>query len=237
MKYNTRFNPTANGPLHLGHLYLCLVNQAEAHRSGGKFILRFDDTQQGWNYILGPEKVSEYKRKMLDDLAYFGVVPDLVESQVELLPKVNDWLANIFHYRPAPEQWGPAPGAYLAGSKHHFYPYTDRLTSEKVLMDLFEGITYLVRGFDLITEDCLYAHYCAMFNIWKPITIYLPRLDCGKEICKTQGNYKLIDFIRCGYSPDELINNLAHDCLVQPGWYVYNVKSEPSLSAWANEAL
>lgn len=237
MKYNTRFCPTTNGPLHLGHLYLCLVNQAEAHRAGGKFVLRFDDTQRSWNFIYTPAQVNDIKRGMLDDLAYFGVVPDVVDSQADMMPKVEHWMEDYFQYHPRPEERGSPPGAFLAGCGHHFYPYTERLTCEKVIMDLFECITYLIRGMDLITEDCLYGHFCALFNIWHPITIYLPRLDCGREVSKSQGNFQLRDFIHRGVNPDELVNNLAHDCLTKPGWYVYNVQRDPQLSAWAREAL
>jgi len=174
---------------------------------------------------------------MLDDLAYFGIVPDKVESQVDMMPKVDHWLEGYFNYHPPQEDGGSSPGTYLAGCKHHFYPYTHRLTCEKVVMDLFEEITYLIRGFDLITEDNLYAHFCALFNIYKPITIYLPRLDCGKDVSKTGGRYKLQDFIKRGYDPDELLHHLSHDCLERPGWYVFNVKCAPSLSEWASEAL
>ena len=39
----TRWNPTINGALHVGHLYSMLVNERFAHEQGGKFCVRFDD--------------------------------------------------------------------------------------------------------------------------------------------------------------------------------------------------
>lgn len=109
-------------------------------------------------------------------------------------------------------------------------------------MDMIDGITYLIRGVDLITEDCLYSHFCATFHIRTPITDYLPRLDCGDgEISKTLGTYKLEDFRRVGYNPNQLIYNLADDCLygVYPNWEweFDQVRPAPKVGAWAKEAL
>ena len=39
----TRWNPTTNGNLHLGHAYSLIVNERFAHENGGKLIIRFDD--------------------------------------------------------------------------------------------------------------------------------------------------------------------------------------------------
>lgn len=40
----TRFAPNPNGPLHLGHVRAALLSHEYARRYGGKFILRFEDT-------------------------------------------------------------------------------------------------------------------------------------------------------------------------------------------------
>ena len=50
---NTRFNPTANGRLYLGHLYIILLNKQAVEDNGGKFICRFDDDQDYWIERLG----------------------------------------------------------------------------------------------------------------------------------------------------------------------------------------
>ena len=238
MIHNTRFNPTINGPLHLGHLYVLLINFFEARNSGGKFILRFDDTQLGWNYRLGPVKVANFKAGLVHDLDWLGIQPDLYESQAERMEEVERLMRDIFHYDPAPEQYAPDfSSATLAGCIHHFYPYTDRLTSEKVIFDMLDGITWLIRGMDLITEDCLYIHYCHKFNISIPRRDYVPRLYCGKDISKTAGQFKLEDYRRQGYSPDELLAQLALDCLDKPGWQFDHIKPVPTLGSWASEAL
>ena len=71
MKYNTRFNPTISGPLHIGHLYMALVNEAEAHRSGGKFIVRVDDTNRQWSHRLSWLEQSFYYQQYKNQLSQF----------------------------------------------------------------------------------------------------------------------------------------------------------------------
>jgi len=237
MKFNTRFNPTCNGPLHVGHLYTILVNWMEAKRSGGKFYLRFDDTQIGWNHQLGKAQVEQYKQLIKDDLAWLGINAEYI-SQAEIIPQVEDLLYNIFHYHPEPEHYFGEIGSELAGCPHHFYPYTDRLTSEKAIMDAMININWLIRGMDLITEDCLYLHFCYKFGIKPPVTSYVPRLlfeGGGGVVSKTTGGNKIYQFREAGMSPDDLIFHLADDCLVDinTGWKFTNIKREPTLSDWA----
>ena len=39
IKYNTRFAPSPNGYLHLGHAYSALISSELAKKTGGKFFL------------------------------------------------------------------------------------------------------------------------------------------------------------------------------------------------------
>jgi glutamyl/glutaminyl-tRNA synthetase len=74
---NTRFNPTANGNLHIGHLYLILLNYNHAKKTDGKFIVRFDDDQYYWVNNLGKEKVNQFCEEIKKDLAWIGIIPDV----------------------------------------------------------------------------------------------------------------------------------------------------------------
>ena len=46
MTTTTRFAPSPTGLLHLGNIRTALINWLYAKNSGGKFILRIDDTDQ-----------------------------------------------------------------------------------------------------------------------------------------------------------------------------------------------
>jgi len=64
-----RFAPSPTGPLHIGGVRTALYNYLFAHKHGGKFILRIEDTDQN-RYIEGAE---EYIRQSLD---WLGLTPD-----------------------------------------------------------------------------------------------------------------------------------------------------------------
>ena len=47
IKYNTRFAPSPNGYLHLGHAYSAMISSALARKSNGKFFIRIEDIDLG----------------------------------------------------------------------------------------------------------------------------------------------------------------------------------------------
>ena len=248
MKNNTRFLPTVNGPLHLGHLYTILVNRAEAQRSGGTFSWVFDNSQPEWNDTLGADKVAEYAGGMLDDLDWLGIKPDVIHYTSQLLPGVHNAIENRFHYH-IDEIMAYRGPAEVVGVNYPAYPYTEKLTVEKVVIDFSLGINWLIRGHELMTEDDLYRHYCHIFHLPMPRTSYIPRLGCdGETVSKTHGKYQIHEFREAGMSAHNLIVMLAHDVLVHPelGWIVEydedgetkdNIKHNPAIGAWADEVL
>ncbi len=64
-----RFAPSPTGNLHVGGLRTALYNYLLAHRHGGQFLLRIEDTDQS---RLVPDAV----QKFIDSLAWAGVSPD-----------------------------------------------------------------------------------------------------------------------------------------------------------------
>ena len=62
----TRFAPSPNGELHLGHAYSALFSEAWARRHGGRFLLRIED-------IDFTRTREEYVRGIFEDLAWLGL--------------------------------------------------------------------------------------------------------------------------------------------------------------------
>ncbi|MFT4054876.1 MAG: tRNA glutamyl-Q(34) synthetase GluQRS [Novosphingobium sp.] len=62
----TRFAPSPNGPLHLGHAYAAIVAHDTARARGGEFILRIED-------IDGERSRAEFVEEFLLDLAWLGL--------------------------------------------------------------------------------------------------------------------------------------------------------------------
>lgn len=240
IQQTTRLVPTVNGWLHLGHLMMALVNQTEARRSGGKFIVRFDDSQRAWNYMYTPAELETFKEGMKTDLGWCGINPDIWSSQSQLMPEVLQ-LAKFLHYDIPADTYGDLEPIEVVGYSMAFYPANERLTAEHVLMDHIEHINCVIRGFDLITETNAYKILANRLGLWRSRHVLLPRLDFpGDVVSKTQGNYKLKDYRAAGIDPvEDLIPRLALDCLVDSfaPWTVENIKPRPVLGKWAKEML
>jgi glutamyl-tRNA synthetase len=71
-----RFAPSPTGRIHIGNARTALFNWLFARRTGGKFVLRFDDTDL-------ERSKAEYADSIERDLAWLGVTPDLVRRQSE----------------------------------------------------------------------------------------------------------------------------------------------------------
>ncbi|WP_338242334.1 tRNA glutamyl-Q(34) synthetase GluQRS [Aurantiacibacter hainanensis] len=70
----TRFAPSPNGPLHLGHAYSAIVAHDLAMAADGRFLLRIEDIDGGRSR---PELADEFRR----DLEWLGLEWDEVPAQ------------------------------------------------------------------------------------------------------------------------------------------------------------
>ncbi len=70
----TRFAPSPNGPLHLGHAYSAIVAHDIAREAGGKFLLRVED-------IDGARSRTELVEEFRADLAWLGLECEEVSAQ------------------------------------------------------------------------------------------------------------------------------------------------------------
>ena len=71
-----RFAPSPTGLLHVGNARTAVVNWLFAHRTGGKFFLRIDDTDT-------ERSKPEYEAAIIEDLAWLGLSHDLFARQME----------------------------------------------------------------------------------------------------------------------------------------------------------
>ena len=75
---NTRFAPSPTGRLHVGNIRTALHNWMLARKSGGRFLLRIDDTDAA-------RSREEYVDAIRADLDWLGLAPDGEERQSERL--------------------------------------------------------------------------------------------------------------------------------------------------------
>ena len=71
-----RFAPSPTGLLHVGNARTAIINHLFAKKTGGKFLLRIDDTD-------AERSKPEYEAAILEDLAWLGVRHDLFARQSE----------------------------------------------------------------------------------------------------------------------------------------------------------
>ena len=72
--FTTRFAPSPNGSLHLGHAYSAIVAHDLAVEQGGRFLLRIED-------IDGERSRLEFTQEFRDDLAWLGLSWEEVPAQ------------------------------------------------------------------------------------------------------------------------------------------------------------
>ena len=86
----TRFAPSPNGSLHLGHAYSAIVAHDIAAKRGGRFLLRIEDIDGARSL---PEKVDEFRR----DLEWLGLEWDEVPAQSTRLAAYEEIVQYLLH--------------------------------------------------------------------------------------------------------------------------------------------
>src|ERR1700712_1949741 len=88
MTVTVRFAPSPTGLIHIGNARTALLNALFARRQGGRFILRFDDTD-------AERSRREYADAIEQDLAWLGVTPDLTVRQSDRLDVYAEAVATL----------------------------------------------------------------------------------------------------------------------------------------------
>lgn len=233
MKHNTRWNPTWNGPLHLGHIYSLLINEKFAHDSNGKFTVRFDDDSPP--VLVLKDRAKEIGKRQQEDIEWLDVQVDRWQWQTKLLPEVHTRL-EILHHKymiDALERTHNLPlTVRMMGTNWLPYPYVPQQTAERVIMDNMIETTHVIRGEEFLTEFALYHYYCEQFRISPPDFVFIPRLMSGDgDISKHCGGYTIAEFRAKGYKAQDIKDMLAEACLYWPanGWSFHNMKPNPRI--------
>ena len=79
----TRFAPSPTGHLHLGNMRSCFLNWAYSKKNNGKFILRYDDTDQ-------ERSKDEYVKSIASDLDWLKIKYDETFYQSKRIKRYNE---------------------------------------------------------------------------------------------------------------------------------------------------
>ena len=134
IKIHTRFPPEPNGYLHIGSAKAILINYETAKKYGGKFNLRYDDTNPA-------KEDMEYVESIYNDLCWLGATPDggifygsdyfdkCYEFAVKLIKDGKAYVCDL-----SAEQMKEYRGTLTEAGKDS--PYRNRSVEEN--LDLFE---------------------------------------------------------------------------------------------------
>ena len=201
---HTRFPPEPNGYLHIGHAKAILVNYGLAKEYGGKFNLRFDDTNP-------TKEKSEFVESIKEDVAWLGAdwedrlffassyFDQMYEAAVKLIKKgkavVCDLTADeIREYR----------GTFDTPGKNS--PYRDRSVEEN--LELFENMK---NGLYADGEKVLRAKIdmaSPNINMRDPViyrVAHMSHHNTGDKWCI----YPMYDF---AHPIEDAIENVTHSC-------------------------
>jgi glutamyl/glutaminyl-tRNA synthetase len=226
MRVVTRFCPTANGSLHVGHAYTALVNYNYAREHNGTFILRFDDSSPTVRLLeqSAREKIIEGQ---LRDLKWLGIRPDVTYLESDYRDKVQDPLDAP---EEDPESVLPLY-ARMAGTGWLPIPWIPAQTWIRVKLDYMDGVTHVIRGEEWATEFGIYAYFCWMQKLPIPRFMFLPRITShgGNDISKTAGGFKISDLRASGWTRKKFIFAMEKSVLSWPpnGWELWNLKPNP----------
>lgn len=78
-EFVSRFPPEPNGFMHIGHAKAAIIGYEYAKKYGGKFIVRFDDTNPA-------AESKEYYVAFLESLSWLGIIADKVKNASDDIP-------------------------------------------------------------------------------------------------------------------------------------------------------
>ncbi|MBQ4258748.1 MAG: glutamine--tRNA ligase/YqeY domain fusion protein [Lachnospiraceae bacterium] len=133
-KVHTRFPPEPNGYLHIGHAKAILVNYGLAQKYGGKFNMRFDDTNPTKEDIEFVESIKEDVQWLgadWEDRLFFAsdYFEEMYQGAVKLIKKGKAYVSDL-----TAEQIKEYRGTFTEPGKED--PYSNRSVEEN--LQLFE---------------------------------------------------------------------------------------------------
>lgn len=83
-----RFAPSPTGHLHVGNMRTALINWLYAHKAGGSFLLRIDDTDQ-------ERSRPEFEAAIIEDMTWLGLTWDRLERQSDRLDRYAEVIESL----------------------------------------------------------------------------------------------------------------------------------------------
>lgn len=229
---NARFSPTPTkgGTIHLGHVWVMLLNREAAHSVGGRFIVRFEDVLGvEMDRSVSPSFLRARCDVMLEEMERMDLMPDLVVWQSEEMPIFRS--LTIGGESPEAVGVGDTRMTIIEGAGDR--TATSRevgSTAYRVFSDVLHTCDPIIRGHDLLIEDWLYDDTCRRMGVVAPQRIYVPKLSLGDDVMsKSAGTGSVDRLLNAGHSPEQLIEAILRAAAKDPsaGFNMSNVAPQP----------
>lgn len=169
----TRSAPSPTGFVHIGTIYMCLLNQFLASQSGGRYLLRIEDTDKKREVARGTEQI-------INALQAFALVPDEYED------------ANSVVHSPDERHYGP----YLQSERKELYlAYAVKLLHEGRAYPCFATQEELEQNIKNQQAAKVRPGYYGQWALWrdKPEAAIVDALNAGKSFVlrfRSQGDHQ-----------------------------------------------
>ena len=226
MSIRVRFAPSPTGYLHVGGARTALFNWLYARHTGGKFLLRIEDTDKA-------RSTDEHTRVILDGLTWLGLdwdeEPVFQGARITRHQEVADKLfaegkaylddgAIRFRVPPGEIAWEDAVHGRISFQgddvKDFIILRSDRTPIYNlavVVDDLDMGITHVLRGDDHISNTPKQIALYRALDAALPVFGHVPMINGpdGKKLSKRHGATAVGDYQHMGILPAAMRNFLA----------------------------
>ena len=225
MKYNTRIAPSPTGDMHLGTARTSYFNWLAARASGGKFILRIDDTDTERNK-------PEYITNIIETMNWLGLDYDDIFYQSERLNRYSEVLKELVNNGHAimlengaysliantiPNKWYDEIAGEIIITESDIEHSNNLILMKSdgmptyhfasVVDDIDYDINYIIRGHDHISNT---PKHLLLYNVLK---VEIPKFaHVGlvhfnkKKLSKRDSAASMLYYRDKGYDPDAMLN-------------------------------
>ena len=236
MKQNTRIAPSPTGYFHIGTARTAYHNWLVAKATGGKFIVRIDDTDIN-------RSNDSYKKIIFDCLNWLGIDYDLTFDQSDRilrykdaanilinknLASISDNGAVLFNPKYIPQSWSDTVAGNIKISNMDIKAIDGMVLIKSnglptynfasIVDDLDYNINRIIRGVDHISNTSKQITIACALSDSQYIDIQFTHVGLihdinGKKISKRDGAKSVTDYQDYGCDPNALLN-----LMLRLGW-------------------
>jgi glutamyl-tRNA synthetase len=231
MKYTTRIAPSPTGDMHIGTARTAYFNWLAARATGGKFILRIDDTDASRNSQSSADdilKIMDWLGLDYDQLVYQSNRHDLyIDKAIDLIDKgLAKRMDGAIFLDPKVirDSWDDSVAKTIKINdndkdlvKKLVLVKSDEVATynfASVVDDIDLGINYVIRGNDHLANTIKQIAIYDAFGIDIPKYAHVGLIHKNKKkISKRDGAASMLTYRDLGFDPDALLN-----FMLRMGW-------------------